>query len=279
MTSLTPDQLRSYADDGYLLCDAWFSPYEIDLMRAQLPLVYSEESPRRVLEKGGTAVRSVYGSHASNELFGRLIRHPRVLGAAQEILRNDVHVYQFKINAKASFVGDVWEWHQDYVFWREEDGMATPDVVTAAVFLDDVTEFNGPMMVIPGSHRHGVLSATVRDERGDGAYGSSPAWIANLIANLKYSLDRDTIARLTAQREIVAPKGARGSVLFFHANLAHASGPNLSPTDRNIVMITYNSVTNRLPDRPNPRPEFLASRSYEPLTCLDESALCALALS
>ena len=35
----------------------------------------------------------------------------------------DVYVHQFKLNAKAAFEGDVWQWHQDYGTWARDDGM------------------------------------------------------------------------------------------------------------------------------------------------------------
>jgi ectoine hydroxylase len=275
MMPLTDEHLRSYQDRGFLLGERWFAPDEVELLRTQLPIVYADASPRRVLEKDGVAVRSVYGSHETNEVFGLLARLERLVRSAAQILGGDVYVYQFKINAKAAFVGDVWEWHQDYVFWREEDGMPAPDVVNATVFLDDVTEFNGPMIVIPGSHRYGVLPGPVRHERSE-AYRGSPAWINNLTADLKYSLAPDTVASLSAELGMYAPKAPRGSVLLFHPNLVHASGPNLSAVDRNLVMVTYNRVSNRLEPRTTPRPSFLANRSCEAVACVADDALRAL---
>ena len=77
--------------------------------------------------------------------------------AAQRILQDEVYVHQFKVNAKLAFRGEVWEWHQDYIFWRNEDGMPTDNVVTLALFLDEVNEFNGPLLFVPGSHKLDIL--------------------------------------------------------------------------------------------------------------------------
>ncbi len=54
-------------------------------------------------------------------------------------------------------VGDWWEGHQDYTYWKKDDGMPEPNVLTAMIFLNDVTEFNGQMLLIPKSHMAGVI--------------------------------------------------------------------------------------------------------------------------
>ena len=71
-------------------------------------------------------------------------------------------MHQFKINAKAAFDGDVWQWHQDYGTWARDDGMPEPRAMNIAVFLDEVMPINGPLMLVPKSHKHGVLKAGAR---------------------------------------------------------------------------------------------------------------------
>lgn len=271
--ALTPEQVKTYESAGFLVLPDCFSAAEVEVMNRQLPGLFAEDSPRRVLEKNGTLVRSVYGSHTTNDVFQCLTRHPRLAKAAMQLLDSEVYVYQFKINAKAAFGGDVWEWHQDYVFWRNEDGMPTDRVINAVVFLDEVNEFNGPLFLIPGSHREGVIEPLTLTEVPKG-YEAGPAWISNLTADLKYSLDKEIVACLVKANGLVAPKGRAGSVLFFHGNLAHGSSPNMSPFDRKVVIVTYNSVENMLLPIPKPpRPDFLVSRDTRPIVPLPDGAL------
>ena len=68
-------------------------------------------------------------------------------------------MHQFKINGKMAFDGDVWQWHQDFGTWQNDDDMPEPRAMNVAIFLDEVNEFNGPLMFIPGSHKLGVLDA------------------------------------------------------------------------------------------------------------------------
>ncbi|HSJ76430.1 MAG TPA: phytanoyl-CoA dioxygenase family protein [Gemmatimonadales bacterium] len=269
---LTKDQLDSYQQDGYLLLPELFSPQEVAVMQNQVPDLFAESSERRVVEKGSGVVRSVYGSHTTNEVFRRLTRHPRLVEPAMQILGSPIYVYQFKINAKVAFLGDVWEWHQDYIFWQREDGVPTPDLVTISVFLDEVTEFNGPLLMVPASHKVGVIEPPRAGGVPEG-YEGSPDWIANLTADLKYSVDKADLSRLVDCGGIVAPKGPAGSVLFFHPNIVHGSVPNLSPSDRKIVLVTYNRVDNLPSFQEKQRPEFLVSRDFMPIIPLAENAL------
>jgi ectoine hydroxylase len=272
IVQLTEEQVSTYELQGFLLLLQVFSPADLSVMCGELPGLFAEDSARRVVEKDGRAVRSVYGAHASNDVFRCLSSHPRLLEPAVQLLGGPVYVYQFKINAKVAFVGDTWEWHQDFIFWQREDGVREPRLVTISVFLDDVTEFNGQLLRVAGSHRQGVISPTrvggVPDE-----YAGSPEWISNLTADLKYSIDRESLTALVERGGIAAPKGQAGSVLFFHCNAVHGSVPNLSPFDRRIALITYNRVDNVPLPREQPRPDFLVSRDTGALSPVADDAL------
>lgn len=267
---LTPDDLRRYEGEGFLFLSSLFSPAEVAVLKAQLQGELHQGSDRKVTEKDDKVVRSVYGSHQTNEVFRCLTQHPRILEPARQILGGDVYVYQFKINAKVAFAGDVWEWHQDYVFWLEEDGLPEPRLINVVVFLDEVNEFNGPMIVIPGSQREGVIAAKpLADVPTE--YMDKPAWITDLTAKLKFSVGSKTVERLVQQHGMTAPKGPAGSVLFFHPNLVHGSVQNISPFGRAVAIVTYSHVGN-LPTK-LARPEFLVSRDYQPIAPAAEDSL------
>ena len=106
-----------------------------------------------------------------------------------------------------------------------------------AVFLDEVMPINGPLLLIPGSHRQGVFEAG-----HDKLTTSYPLW----------TLDKDTVTRLCRDAEaahgagIVAPTGKPGSVLMFHGNLVHASPPNITPYPRKIVYVTFCACSNHI---------------------------------
>ncbi|HVG22180.1 MAG TPA: phytanoyl-CoA dioxygenase family protein [Blastocatellia bacterium] len=276
---ITEAQLKQYDKTGFLFLPEFFSSEEVSAMKAELPGIFAEDSPRRVLEKDGNMVRSVYGSHNDNEVFKRLVRLPRIVGPVVKFLGSEVYVYQFKINTKAAFGGDRWEWHQDYEFWRKEDGMPVPRVINVVVYLNEVNEFNGPMFLIPCSHHEGSIDVDARDaafadkKSRPKVYEDSPTWISNLTADLKYSLSQPVVEDLVRKYGIVAPKGQAGSVLFFHGNLVHGSSNNISPFDRVLVFITFNSVQNFPSFEGNKRPDFIVCHDGSPIVPLQEDAL------
>lgn len=267
---LTAQQIEHYHQNGFLVMRNYFSPIEIEILLDELPHIFNHDTPRRILEKSG-AVRTVFASHRDNEVYSALSRLPRLVEPAKQLLDSDVYIHQFKINAKVALEGEQWEWHQDFLYWHKEDGMPRSRVVTAAVFLQEVNEFNGPMLVTPGSHRDGMIDVMAQMSGNGG-----PAWMSTLTADLKYKINKEILSRVTQRQEIQAIKGAAGFVLFFDGNLFHASANNLSPRDRLSVFITYNSVENPLVEVPNPRPQFIASRDFTPVEATDDYALMEL---
>jgi hypothetical protein len=268
--TITPKELKQYRQNGYLLKPACFSNREIGIIKAQLEEVFLEDSPRRVMENNGL-IRSIYGAHADNEIFSRLVRHPKLLETAMQILESEVYVHQFKINAKLAMGGDIWKWHQDFIFWNKEDGLPEAKVINMTIFLDEVTEFNGPLMLVPGSHNTGTINIEVDGKAG--TLDGSPEWMSNVSADLKYSLSRAVLTRFVSENGIDAPKGVAGSLLLFDANIIHGSAPNMSPFDRTVIIVSYNSTGNLPHTVDVPRPAFLASRDYRALKPLADNCL------
>ncbi len=273
---LTQEQFNSYQKQGFLVVPEYFSQLEVENMKGELPALFAEDSPRRVLEKDGDTVRAVHGSHTTNQLFKRLTRHPKLVSPTRQILGSQVYVYQFKINAKAAFSGDVWQWHQDFIFWRKQDGLLTPRIMNAMILLDDMNEFNGALFVIPGSHKEGMIDLTspqLQEINNNLTGEKKQEWLLSFTANLKYSLPQEIVQELALKYGMYAIKAPAGSVVFFDSNIAHASPNNISPFSRSIVIVTYNSVENIPVPVENPRPEFIVSRDYLPVEPLSGDAL------
>lgn len=246
--------ISDYRRDGFVVLDGLFTDDEIRMIQDEADRMLAEDGESRTVETGTEAVRATHGNHRSSAFFDNLIKLPRLLDIAEELLGDQVYVHQFKINAKLGLVGDLWAWHQDYRFWRDEDGMPSPNALTIAVFLDEVHEFNGPLMLVPGSHAGQLIP--VKSEQ-------SQDWSTTLSADLKHQIGADALRDALRGREIVAPKGPAGTAIVFHSNILHGSGPNMSPDARRVLLVSYNAVENALKPVKNPRPEFLASRDFE----------------
>jgi len=254
---LSADQLHEFEEQGYLFLPSVFSREEMDLINAEVPAILTQERQEVILEKGTTAPRSAFYVQTWNPVFSLLARHPRLIVPGMQLLGSDkLYMHQFKINAKAAFDGAVWQWHQDYATWYEDDQMPEPRAMNIALFLAEANEFNGPLMFIPRSHRRGRLQAS-----HDVTTTSYPLW----------TIDNETIARLVEEGGIVAPKGPPGSLVLFHGTLVHASGSNLTPWSRWILYLSLNRCDNAI--RRFKRPTWIANHDFTPIELVADDAL------
>ena len=253
---LDADQRERFEREGYLFFPSLFSPQEMQVLLDEVPRLYAEFRPEIVRERDGKTPRTSFAAHTYSEPFARLGRHPRMVDPVRQLFGEDVYMHQFKINGKQAFDGDVWQWHQDYGTWKADDDMPEARAMNIAVFLDDVNEFNGPLLFIPGSHRGGAI-----DAGHDLTTTSYPLW----------TLDNETVEKLVAQGGIVAPKGPAGSMLMFHSCLVHGSPSNMSPWNRNICYLSLCAVSNHI--RRFKRPDFIAHRDFTPIEALPDDCL------
>ena len=191
---LTKYQLSHFDTEGWVLLKNRFSQTEIDVLNRELPKIFAMRREEVWREKDGESVRTAFAAHTYNEAFNRLGCHPRLIEPVMQLLGGPVYMHQYKINGKAAFNGDVWQWHQDYGTWSRDDLMPQPRAMNIAVFLDEVTEFNGPLYLIPRSHKQGVI-----DAGHDTLTTSYPLW----------TLDKERIRHLANEGGIIAPKGYR----------------------------------------------------------------------
>jgi len=256
---LTDDECRAFEKDGYLFFPGRFTAAEAAALRAEADAVYALERDEVWRESSG-APRTAFAAHTYNEGFRRLGAHPRLIDPVMQILGGPVYMHQYKVNAKAAFDGEVWQWHQDYGTWKRDDEMPEPLAMNIAVFLDDVTAANGPLLFIPGSHRDGVY-----DAGHDLETTSYPLW----------TLDRETVTSLAERGGCVAPTGPAGSVLLFSSLLVHASPPNISPFGRVIVYLSLCRTDNHI--RAFNRKEWIAHRDFTAIEPLADDCVAELA--
>ena len=252
---LTPQQIETFHKEGWLFLPELFSQEEIEVLREESARVLASDRQEIWREKSG-APRTAFAAHTYNEAFAILGRHPRMIKPVEQVFGEQVYMHQYKINAKAKFDGDVWQWHQDYGTWLRDDGMPEPRAMNISVFLDEVYPYNGPLMFIPKSHKRGTLDAG--HDKSTTAY---PLW----------TLDNATVEKLVAEGGIVAPTGKPGGMLMFHGNLVHGSAGNITPFSRRIVYLTLNAVSNHI--RKPTRPEWIAHRDFTPIEPVDDDAL------
>lgn len=256
--ALTADQLQRYEQDGFLVLPGVFNEAEIHALRDEANALEHDPAVREgeevIREPGGTALRSIFRVHELGKHLADLPRDPRLLQVARQILGSEVYIHQSRINMKPALDGKEFYWHSDFETWHVEDGMPAMRALSCSVLLTDNTPFNGPLTLIPGSHRQFVACV-----------GETPE------DNYKKSLRRQEVGvpdpvslRLLAEQGgLQAVTALAGSVVFFDCNTLHSSGGNLSPWPRSNIFMVYNSTENRLvaPFHGMPaRPAHIASR-------------------
>jgi ectoine hydroxylase len=239
---LTAEQLETFARDGFLVFPNLLSAGEVATLRGELARVSTVVDERIMREKGSDAPRIIYGlpdigGPTFSPAYYDLARDGRILQPVIDILNEDVSLYHIKCNFKEAIDGGYWQWHQDYANWKANDAAPEPRLVTAMVMLDHATEMSGCLYFVPGSHKLGMLKSDW-DELGDP----------------------------------VAVTGEPGGVVFFHANMIHGSGHNMSPRPRWQTYLVYNALSNVLGPVPKPRPDWQANRKVERLIPTSSSA-------
>ncbi|MGH3367329.1 MAG: ectoine hydroxylase [Nocardioidaceae bacterium] len=248
---------------GYLMVEQLVSAEEVEKFRAELrrladdPAVRADE--RTVIERQSQEVRSIFEVHKISEVFAEIVRDWRVVGRARQILGSDVYVHQSRVNFKPGFDGKEFSWHSDFETWHAEDGMPRMRAVSISISLTDNYPFNGPLMIMPGSHKTYISCV-----------GETPAdnYKSSLVRQGAGTPDHASLTRLADRHGIDVLAGSAGGATMFDCNCMHGSNGNISPYPRSNVFIVFNSVENTCVEpfaAASPRPTFIGARDFTPL--------------
>jgi len=224
---LSDAQRSFYHEQGYLVVPDVLEPATLDEAHRELARILdgarevTSHSALYDLESGhrreDPRVRRIKTPHRFSPVFERLLRHPRLVLILQDLLGPAVRLHGSKINLKSPRYGSPVEWHQDWAFYPHTND----DLLAVGVMLDDCTSDNGPLLVVPGSHRGPTF-----DHHAEGYFCGAidPATI------------RDEIAR-------AVPLTARaGGMSFHHVRLVHGSAQNVSSLPRTLLLYEYGAA-------------------------------------
>lgn len=266
-SSLSEEQEKFFQDNGYLIFENLFSSDEVSALFEELKSLSEDsskkDSPQFILEESNKEVRSIFEIHKLSKLYSRLCRDKRIVHTVQHLLGSKVYIHQSRVNLKPGFDGKEFYWHSDFETWHSEDGMPNMRAVSCSISLTKNYEFNGPLMVIPGSHKEFVSCS-----------GNTPE------NHYKQSLKRQEIGtpdkalleKMVEKGGIVSAKGDAGSAIFFDCNIMHGSNGNITPYPRSNAFFVFNSMDNTLTEPfcgLSPRPDYIGSRDFTPLEPLE----------
>ena len=163
-------------------------------------------------------VRRIKTPHAHHEAYARMVDHPNILAVLQKLWGPSIRFDVSKLNLKAAGYGAPVEWHQDWAFYPHTND----DLCAIGIMIDDVDETNGPLMVIPCSHKGPIL-----DHHADGGY------FCGAISPDRAEVNFDEAVTLT---------GTAGSVTIHHARTIHGSATNTSGQPRRLLLHQYRAA-------------------------------------
>lgn len=267
----SPDQapidrtlIDRYERDGFLILENLFSEEEVNCLKSELDRLRSDSliaaRDETVTEPESGAVRSIFAVHKLSPIFRRLAEDERIAAIARYILDDDIYIHQSRVNYKPGFQGKGFNWHSDFETWHVEDGMPRMRALSASILLTDNTEYNGPLMLVPGSHTDYI---TCVGETPENHYKQS-------LKKQEFGVPSERALTSLYQRGgIVTSKAKAGSVILFDCNTMHGSGSNISPLPRSNAFFVFNAMSNRVQApfcNRKPRPEYISARQrVEPL--------------
>lgn len=225
--ALRASQVESYRERGFLAVEGVYSAAAMAEARAvvdelvERSRAVTEHDATYDLEPGHTPetprVRRLKAPIATHPYFEELARHPGMLDVVAALLGPGIRLHGNKLNMKSAEFGSPVEWHQDFAFYPHTND----EVLAVGIALDDCTEENGCMLMVPGSHRGPVL-----DHHQDG-------YFVGAIDPARGEVD------LT--RAVPVPVRA-GGISLHHCKTLHGSAPNRSRSPRRLFLLELAAV-------------------------------------
>ena len=224
---ISENEVQFYRDNGYLVVENVLSADEIALLRADtealvaqaasvtsnnemydLEDTHSREHPR---------VRRIKTPHRFMPSAGQIARNPKLVSILTRLIGPNVRLDTSKLNMKSAEFGAAVEWHQDWAFYPHTND----DLLAVGVMMDTMSDNNGPLQVIPGSHKGPIC-----DHHTDG-------YFCGAIDPEHGELDFSKAVSLT---------GPAGSMTFHHVRTVHGSALNRSDHTRRLLLYQYTAV-------------------------------------
>ncbi len=226
-SGLSTDDLERYRKDGFIVVPDILRADEV----AELRAVTGElvDAARSIaanndvydLEDTHTSheprVRRIKRPHIVHPAYARLVRHAKIVAVLRDLWGPNIRFDTSKLNLKAAGYGAAVEWHQDWAFYPHTHD----DLAAVGILFDDAELENGPLMVIPGSHR-----GPVYDHHAGGVFVGA---IDPQVSGIDFS-------------RAVPLTGKAGSITVHHVRAVHGSAPNLSAKDRRLLLFQFRAA-------------------------------------
>jgi ectoine hydroxylase-related dioxygenase (phytanoyl-CoA dioxygenase family) len=225
------EQKQHYEDQGYLVFPHLLSGEELAVLRAALAEVLAEadgltESTDKFSitrnDDGNYSVRRIFSPIAHHQAFLDLISNPKILDVVENLIGPNIQLHHTKLNLKPPSNREArFEWHQDYPFFPHTNF----DLLAVMIYIDDSTEENGCLTIVPGSHKLGPRNHLFAK---DGAFSSQLE-------------DKSVLQDPEGWLKVPVPAGG---MELHHCNMLHSSTANRGTKPRSAIVIQYRAADN-----------------------------------
>lgn len=229
---LTRDQLKEFAQNGFVKGDVVLSDAEVDRLRMDLDRVLAGETvqkpvlARNLLDHGAMeatvdeTVVQIVNIWMASEAFFAHAGHPRICAEVAQLTGSDtLRIWHDQVQYKPPRTGGPTYWHQDFPAWPI---LQPADLVSAWVALDDATVDNGAMWMVPGSHRWGDVGKHLQTGPDYMPYLTDPG-----------------VLPAGADPTPVPFEIQKGQVGYHHCLTWHGAYPNRSERKRRAIAVHY----------------------------------------
>ena len=148
---LTDSAKRQLKEQGFLVLPEFLSEAETKAFRARVEELYAEEGNRSGSEfKQEPGARRLANAVNKGEIFEKVIETPEVLECGEAVLGPDFKLSSLNVRSANPNSNSGQPLHVDSGELPDERGNA---VCNSVWMLDDFTERNGALRIVPGSHR------------------------------------------------------------------------------------------------------------------------------
>ncbi|KAK3088446.1 hypothetical protein FSP39_019307 [Pinctada imbricata] len=220
---ITGDLRKEFDQNGYIIIRGLLDEEEINSVKKVIehPDVLKFQYGRPDLH--GKEPKLILWQHPGNDVTGMVARSDKVASTCEKLLDGEVYHYHTKLVTKEPYIGGTFEWHQDYGYWYKY-GCLYPDMMTVFIAVDKCKKENGCLQVLKGSHKCGRIE--------------------HLIVAEQTGADADRVNAIEQVCPRVHVELEAGDALFFHCNVLHTSGDNISDNIRRALVIAYNKASN-----------------------------------
>ena len=233
---MSNESLNKYRSDfnrnGFVMVQDALTPTQLEVMRDQLD-IWIDESRQYKTNFGSTmdgrprfdlepkshssthpALRRISSPIEISDKYLEITRDNKALDVVAHIFGPNIKLINTKVNLKLPGSGTMVKFHQDFPF----EPHSNDDLVTTLYFLDDVTLENGPLEVVPGTHKevihslwhNGVFTGSVSPE-----------------------------VEKNAQKNSIKCLGKAGTACLMHTRVLHGSLPNKTKKPRRLFIACY----------------------------------------